>query len=43
MGAVFRSLSRTFSRHSKMKASFLLLIWLNEKVRFRASFLAMAK
>ena len=32
MGAVFRSLSRTFSRHGKMKASFLLLIWLNEKV-----------
>ena len=26
------SLSRTFSRHGKMKASFLLLIWLNEKV-----------
>ena len=33
MGAVFRSLSRTFSRHGKMKASFLLLIWLNEKVQ----------
>ena len=43
MGAVFRSLSRTFSRHGKMKANFLLLIWLNEKVRFRAPFLAMAK
>ena len=25
------SLSRTFSNHGKMKASFLLLIWLNEK------------
>ena len=25
------SLSRTFSRHGKMKASFLLFIWLNEK------------
>ena len=25
--------SRTFSRHGKMKASFLLLIWLNEKVQ----------
>ena len=34
MGAVFRSLLRTFSRHGKMKASFLLLIWLNEKVGF---------
>ena len=34
MSAVFRSLSRTFSRHGKMKASFLLLIWLNEKVPF---------
>mgnify|MGYP000490642092 FL=1 len=33
MGAVFRSLLRTFSRHGKMKASFLLLIWLNEKVQ----------
>ena len=33
MGAVCRSLSRTFSRHGKMKASFLLLIWLNEKVQ----------
>ena len=33
MGAVFRSLSRTFSLHGKMKASFLLLIWLNEKVQ----------
>ena len=33
MGAVFRSLSRTFSRHGKMKANFLLLIWLNEKVQ----------
>ena len=27
------SLSRTFSRYGKMKASFLLLIWLNEKVQ----------
>ena len=26
------SLSRTFSRHSKMKASYLSPIWLNEKV-----------
>ena len=27
-------LSHTFSRHGKMKASFLLLIWLNEKALF---------
>ena len=38
-----RSLSHTFSRHGKMRASFLLLIWLNDKVHFRAPFLAMAK
>ena len=33
MGAIFRSLSRTFSCHGKIKAIFLLLIWLNEKVQ----------
>ena len=36
-------LSHTFSHHGKMKASFLLLIWLNAKVHFRAPFLVMAK
>ena len=29
-----RLLSHTFPRHGKMKASFLLLIWLNEKAFF---------
>ena len=33
----------TFSRHGRIKASFILLIWLNENVPFHAPFLAMAE
>ena len=38
-----RWLSRTFSRHGRAQVNLALLIWLNENVRFRAPFLAMAE